>query len=115
LSNIEGIVSPAYTIATPKKNADAVFFSYLFKLPEVVHRFYRHSQGLVDDTLNCKFPDFAAVRVMVPSNKIEQVAIGKVLVSADEEIKILVRRIEKLKEQRKGIMQLLLTGRKRLI
>lgn len=41
LSSLEGIVSPAYTIVTPKVNADAQFFAYMFKLEEVVHKFFR--------------------------------------------------------------------------
>ena len=72
LSALEGIVSPAYTIVTPKENADVLFFSYLFKFPYVVHRFLRNSQGLVDDTLNCKFKDFAIVKGLM-----QQLLTGK--------------------------------------
>ena len=57
-SNYEGIVSPAYTILKPKDNADAKFFSHLFKLPSIIFLFYRHSQGLVDDTRNLKYDNF---------------------------------------------------------
>jgi len=53
LSDLEGIVSPAYTILKPKKNADSLFFSYFFKTPKLVNLFWRNSQGLVNDTLNC--------------------------------------------------------------
>ena len=45
LSSLEGIVSPAYTIVTPKKNADSLFFSYLFKTLKVTNLFWRNSQG----------------------------------------------------------------------
>ena len=109
LSALEGIVSPAYTIVTPKSNADAKFFSYLFKLPAVVHLFFRNSQGLVDDTLNCKFHDFAKVRVLVPP-KPEQMAIARLLIAVDAELDILQAKADALREQKKGLMQKLLTG-----
>ncbi|MDO8366959.1 MAG: restriction endonuclease subunit S [Saprospiraceae bacterium] len=114
LSDLEGIVSPAYTIVTPKKNADSLFFSYLFQMPKLTNLFWRNSQGLVDDTLNCKFKDFSIVRVFLPTTKEEQTAIAQVLQTADKEIQLLKAKTERLKEQKKGMMQVLLTGKKRL-
>jgi type I restriction enzyme S subunit len=110
LSSLEGIVSPAYTIVTPKKNADALFFAYLFKLDEVIHKFFRNSQGMVSDTLNCKFKDFKIVKVLTPLSIDEQKAITKVLQKAYEELKLYEQELKTLKEQKKGLMQKLLTG-----
>lgn len=114
LSTLEGIVSPAYTIVTPRKNANPLFFSYLFKTPKVVNLFWRNSQGLVDDTLNCKFKDFAIVKIHLPELE-EQKAIAKILQTTDKEILLLKAKTDKLKEQKKGLMQVLLTGKKRLL
>lgn len=114
LSQFEGIVSPAYTIVTSKEIADSMFFSYLFKTPKLMHLFWRNSQGLVDDTLNCKFKDFALVKVHLPQKK-EQTAIAQVLQTADQEIQLLKSRLEQLQVQKKGMMQVLLTGKIRLI
>ena len=113
LSSLEGIVSPAYTILKPRKNADALFFSYLFKTPKLVNLFWRNSQGLVGDTLNCKYKDFSIVKATLPL-KAEQTAIAQILQVADKEITLLKAKTEKLKEQKKGMMQVLLTGKKRL-
>lgn len=113
LSSLEGIVSPAYTIVTPKENADSLYFAYLFQTPKVVNSFFRNSQGLVEDTLNCKFPDFAIVKIYAPTKE-EQTAIANVLQSADAELNLLRQKLDKLKEQKKGLMQVLLTGKKRL-
>ncbi|MDN3689657.1 restriction endonuclease subunit S [Cyclobacterium jeungdonense] len=110
LSSLEGIVSPAYTIVTPKKNADAQFFAYLFKLDEVIHKFFRKSQGLVSDTLNCKFKDFKIVRVLTPPSIGEQKAIVSVLNEADKEVRRYQQQLDTLKEQKKGLIQKLLTG-----
>ena len=114
LSDLEGIVSPAYTVVTPKKNADSLFFSYLFKMPKMTNLFWRNSQGLVDDTLNCKFKDFSIVKVLLPQTKEEQTAIAQVLQAADKEISLLKAKAEKLREQKKGLMQQLLTGKVRI-
>ena len=114
LSELEGIVSPAYTVVTPKINADSIFFSYLFKMPKMTNLFWRNSQGLVDDTLNCKFKDFSIVKVKLPQAKEEQTAIAQVLQAADKEISLLKAKAEKLREQKKGLMQQLLTGKVRL-
>lgn len=114
LSNLEGIVSPAYTVITPKKNTDSLFFSYLFKMPKMTNLFWRNSQGLVDDTLNCKFKDFSIVKMLLPQTKEEQSAIAGVLQIADNEIKLLREKADKLREQKKGLMQQLLVGKKRL-
>jgi type I restriction enzyme, S subunit len=114
LSDLEGIVSPAYTVVSPKKNTDSLFFSYLFKMPKMTNLFWRNSQGLVDDTLNCKFKDFSIVKVFLPTTKEEQTAIAQVLQVVDKEISLLKAKAEKLREQKKGLMQQLLTGKVRL-
>lgn len=113
LSSLEGIVSPAYTIVTPKENQHPQFFAYLFKLPAVINKFFRNSQGLVEDTLNCKFKDFAKVKVVVPEYE-EQVAIAEVLSKAVEEVFLYEKKLAALQQQKKGLMQKLLTGEVRV-
>lgn len=109
-SNYEGIVSPAYTILKPKEDICAKYFSYLFKLPEVVFLFYRFSQGLVDDTRNLKYENFKKINVTYPSHSKEQKAIAQVLETADQEMDLLRQDIEQEKKKKKALMQLLLTG-----
>lgn len=53
------------------------------------------------------------VKVKFPSS-VEQTAIAQVLQAADKEINLLKAKTEKLREQKKGLMQQLLTGKKRL-
>jgi type I restriction enzyme, S subunit len=113
LSSLEGIVSPAYTIVTPKARQHAPFYALLFKQPHVVNRFYCHSQGLVDDTLNCKYKDFSLVKVLIPDYE-EQCAIATILSIAENEIGIHRRHLTALQIQKKGLMQMLLTGKKRV-
>ena len=51
----------------------------------------------MDDTLNCKFKDFAIIKVSLPNTKEEQTAIAQVLQAADKEIQLLKMKSEKLK------------------
>lgn len=57
--------------------------------------------------------DFLKLKITVP-NYDEQTAIAQVLQTADAEIGLLTQKLERFKEQKKGLMQVLLTGRKRL-
>ena len=55
-----------------------------------------------------------AAKFVLPEHE-EQTAIAQVLQAADKEIQLLKSKAEKLREQKKGLMQVLLTGKKRLI
>ena len=114
LSKLEGIVSPAYTIVTPNEKVDPLFMSYLFKLPKTIHLFYRYSQGLVSDTLNCKYKHFKLVHVQIPPYKEEQNKIANTLKTIDNEIDQLKTQNKLLQKQKKGLMQQLLTGKTRV-
>lgn len=113
LSGLEGIVSPAYTICVPKQDIDGAFAAHLFKFPPVVNLFYRYSQGLVDDTRNLKFPNFAQITVMLPPLS-EQKKITSALSSLDREIDALTGLSNRLEQQKRGLMQKLLTGQIRV-
>lgn len=113
LSDKEGIVSPAYTIIIHKKNICPLFASQLFKLPALIHVFYRHSQGLVSDTWNLKFNHFKKISWAFPALE-EQQKIASILSAADKEIKILQQKLNCLKQEKKALMQQLLNGKRRV-
>ena len=113
LSDKEGIVSPAYTIVTPTDKVCPVYAAYLFKLPALVHVFYRHSQGLVSDTWNLKFNHFKKIGWQLPSID-EQQKIAAVISTADQEISALQQKLDALKQEKKALMQQLLTGKRRV-
>ncbi len=73
-----------------------------------------HEGGRAHGLLNVTPSDFFALKITLPSKE-EQTAIAKVLQTVDAEIQILKSKLEKLKEQKKGLMQQLLTGKKRLL
>lgn len=114
LSELEGIVSPAYTVVKPKEYIDARLIIMLIQQPRVVYDFWTHSQGLVSDTLNCKYPDFCQVKVSIPA-KAEQTAIADMLRKFDEEIELAKKKLYGFQSQKQGLMQQLLTGKKRIV
>lgn len=113
LSSLNGIVSPAYTILKPHTNQSSKFYSYLFKLPKIIHIFERHSQGLVSDTWNLKYPIFSKIWAYVPKYD-EQKAIARVLVTCDEKLKAETLHLRHLQSQKSALMQQLLTGKRRV-
>lgn len=113
LSDKDGIVSPAYTVCIPQDGTDGRYAEHLFQLPEVIYEFRRYSQGLVDDTLNLKFPEFAKIKLAFPCET-EQRRIADVLDAITKEISLHERRLEAVGRQKKGLMQKLLTGQLRV-
>jgi type I restriction enzyme S subunit len=72
-----------------------------------------HEGGRAHGLLNVTPSDFFSLPVTIPSFD-EQTAIAKILQAADIELNLLKAKTDKLKEQKKGMMQVLLTGKKRL-
>jgi type I restriction enzyme S subunit len=86
----------------------------LIQQPRVVYDFWTHSQGLVSDTLNCKYPDFSQVKVNIPTKE-EQKVIADMLYGVEKEIELANEKLVNLQSQKRGLMQQLLTGKKRII
>ena len=99
-SSYEGIVSPAYTILSPMKYVNAKYYSYLFKLQNVINVFYRNSQGLVDDTRSLKYDWFKIIDMPYPPLA-EQEKIVKILSTQDRIIELYQRKIEELQKMKK--------------
>ena len=103
--NIEGIVSPAYTVCKPKKGINSLFHYYLFKTYRMIQIFHQHSQGLVSDTLNLKYEAFSNIRYMLPPSLTEQQEIAECLSALDDRISTETARLDALKGHKKGLMQ----------
>ncbi len=110
LASLEGIVSPAYTVAIPTNGISGRFAKHLFKYPPVINLFHRHSQGLVDDTLNLKFDRFAKIKLDIPNDVSEQNRIADVLDLADAEIELLSALEEQFEAYKRGLLSRLLSG-----
>lgn len=111
-SNFKGLVSPAYTVLQPKKTINELFYKQYFKSSEFIGRLATAVIGIRDGK-QISYDDFCIVKIPYPSNE-EQTAIARVLQTADQEIGLLKTKADKLREQKKGMMQALLTGRVRV-
>jgi type I restriction enzyme, S subunit len=111
-SYYRGIVSPAYIVLKPKEKINDEFYKQYFKSYEFIGRLATAVIGIRDGK-QISYDDFCIVKIPFPSYE-EQTAIAQVLQTADKEIQLLKTKTDKLREQKKGMMQVLLTGKKRL-
>jgi len=110
LSSLEGIISPAYTVAIPTERIPGPFAKHLFKFPPVINLFHRHSQGLVDDTLNLKFDRLAKIKLIIPRDPAEQSRIASILDLCDVEIELLVALRKQFQNRKCALLSKLLSG-----
>ena len=88
------------------------FRAYVFNNQNILNEFSRRATGSTRFTLSKS--SFEEIEAKIPTTIEEQISIAKVLQSADKEIQNLKCKTELLREQKKGLMQVLLTGKKRL-
>jgi type I restriction enzyme S subunit len=72
-----------------------------------------HEGGRAHGLLNVTPTDFFGLKILTPEFK-EQQAIAFILSESERELDLLRNRLAKLQEQKKGLMQVLLTGKRRL-
>jgi len=85
LATEDGIVSPAYVVARPRKAIDPVFASYWFKSERMIYLFWAYSYGLTNDRLRLYSKDFTQIPVELPP-LLEQRRIAQVLGDFDRAI-----------------------------
>ena len=82
-SPYEGIVSPAYTVLSPKTGVVSRCLAYQFKLPEMIHTFQVNSQGITSDNWNLKYPAFSEIDISVATQVKEQELIASFFTNLD--------------------------------
>jgi len=108
------IASHRFPMYKPKDGIlDLDYLLYYFKSLRGKHLLGLASPGGAGRNKTLGKSEFMKLKIPVPSIP-EQTAIAKVLQTADKEIKLLTQKRDYLKEQKKGMMQVLLTGKKRL-
>jgi len=89
---------------------DLRFFNYLSQTRRLWNMAYLASNGVHIEKLIFNFDDFAKERIKIPSSVEEQGRIVGVLETCDREIELLQKQLAAMKEQKRGLMQKLLTG-----
>lgn len=101
------------TVAKEPELLNMEYFNWYSQLPYFYHQALISSYGVHIEKMTFDFETFLQLEMTLPSFE-EQTAIAQVLQAADKEISLLKAKAEKLREQKKGLMQQLLTGKKRL-
>lgn len=112
-SKYRGIVSPAYTVLKKKTDISDVFYKVYFKSNDFIQRLAVAVIGIRDGK-QISYSDFCYIKIPYPSLQ-EQNAIANVFVSCDSEILLAKQELNRFQQQKKGLMQVLLTGKKRVI
>lgn len=103
-----------FGLKNPQKNSGD-FFEQYFEANQLDRGLTKisHEGGRAHGLLNVTPSDFFSLKITIPSFE-EQAAIAQVLQAADKEIQLLKAKTDKLREQKKGMMQVLLTGKVRI-
>ncbi len=99
-------------ILRPKKATDAIFMAHLLthiKKFEIA----RKGQGIT--IIHVYGKDLANLDVLTPKDLKEQQKIAIVLTNADKEIELLEQQLANFQQEKKALMQVLLTGKKRVV
>ncbi len=111
-SDYRGIVSPAYTILTEKKKINKFFYKFYFKSYDFIGRLDVAVIGIRDGK-QISFDDFCTVKIPDISFE-EQTAIAQILTAADKEIEALEKKKGLIENQKKFLLNNLITGKLRL-
>ncbi|EKO3900354.1 restriction endonuclease subunit S [Vibrio fluvialis] len=105
------IASTGFSVLTPKKRVSGDYiYQYIFS---------SHVTGQIDSlVVGSNYPainssDVAGLKIYCPTYE-EQQKIASVLTSADREIELLETKLAHLKDEKKALMQQLLTGKRRV-
>ncbi|NQZ11103.1 MAG: restriction endonuclease subunit S [Algicola sp.] len=110
------VVSPIYEVLflkNPNLNCHR-FLSQLLMSDTQIAKFATMIEGTVMERKAVKIQPFLATKVMMPTTLCEQQKIAKILTTADNEIAALQQKLDYFKQEKKALMQQLLTGRRRV-
>ena len=109
-------ISGSYVILNSKnKNIlDMCYFNLWSQMPHFYHQAFISSYGVHIEKMTFSLDTFLSFGMTLPPIK-EQKAIIKVISVVDKEIHVAKEKLEQLNKQKKGLMQVLLTGKKRVI
>lgn len=110
----QALISPMYTVfgTNPSLINDAFLYK-LLKTQKLIYLYKSRMEGSIDRRGGLRWNDFASIKIALPSIE-EQTAIAEVLTAADREIELAKEKLERLRRQKRGLMQQLLTGKKRI-
>ena len=107
----EGILSPMYIVFKANENINKTYLLQCLQSWWFRGHIPAYTQGSVRDSLS--FDGLCSMKFYIPTLQ-EQKAISSILERADKEIDTQKQKLAAMQAQKKGLMQVLLTGKKRI-
>lgn len=108
------LISPMYTVfKTDHDMIDDIFLYKLLKSYRAIYLYNVMMEGSIDRRGGLRWDNFSTIKFLFPDIE-EQSAITNVLVTCDNEIILAKQKLNSFQRQKKGLMQVLLTGKKRV-
>lgn len=112
---VEGMVSPAYVIAKPKRDIDSRYMEALLRTPAAKEEMKRYSHGITDFRLRLYWEKFKCIKICFPSVD-EQREIADYIDAKCAEIDALIAKKEtfltELESYKKSLIYEYVTGKK---
>lgn len=112
---VEGMVSPAYVIAKPKRDIDSRYMEALLRTPAAKEEMKRYSHGITDFRLRLYWEKFKCIKICFPSVE-EQREIADYIDAKCAEIDALITKKEtfltELESYKKALIYEYVTGKK---
>lgn len=110
-----GLISPMYTVfKTDKDVIDDIFLFAVLKSHHLTYLYQSMMEGSINRRGGLRWDSFSTIKIDLPPLN-EQKAISAFLKDADKEIELANEKLASLQSQKRGLMQQLLTGKKRII
>jgi len=110
-----GLISPMYTVfKTDKDVIDDIFLFAVLKSHHLTYLYQSMMEGSINRRGGLRWDSFSTIKIDLPPLN-EQKAISAFLKDADKEIELAHEKLAGLQSQKRGLMQQLLTGKKRII
>lgn len=109
-----GLVSPIYTVFKTTEVVDDRYLFRVLKSPLLLHFYQINTSASVDRRGSLRYGEFARMSIWLPSKE-EQSAIAVVFEVVDQQLTLLRSQRTALEQQKRGLMQRLLTGKLRVL
>jgi type I restriction enzyme, S subunit len=109
----EALISPMYTVFESNKKVNDSFLYKILKTETYRLIFEAMTSGSINRRGSLRWNGFKLIKIKLPSLE-EQKRIAEVLETCDAEISLHQKELASLKEQKRGLMQQLLTGKVRV-
>lgn len=111
---VEGMVSPAYTIAVPRPSLDARYFEYQYRTPGFIQQMDRYSKGITDFRKRLYWDGFKQLITLVPPLEEQRTIvefIEQAMLKQNAAMTLLEQQITKLKEYKATLINSAVTGK----